>query len=279
MTELRDFVYIDEASLSSHLSSLGRGVPAEVVRSEEGEKNKSGQGGLSFMDVGAKGSYEKLDRDAIETTLQVTAPYRFQDLLNVFDEEDIEIHENPDPRSLARGDVVRITGDAIPMSLFKFETAVRAMRELINAQTKQSIEQVGGEQEIGADDLDSLDELQDLLEIFIGNEVPIRIDTGEFQYGASLDRSQMRVLPQKAFLDEDEYVIIGRAKKRIGSSSTWDPAVATSLITQYMDDESASEEMRSGLEEAAGQLNMSMEDSDWELPGHSAVIHPIAVFW
>lgn len=94
------------------MSSLGRGVPSEVVRSSEGETEKSGEAGAKVWGIGAKGRYSGFDRNAIETTLQITAPYRFQDLIDELDKNDIDVYENPDPRSVARGDVVRIDGSA-----------------------------------------------------------------------------------------------------------------------------------------------------------------------
>jgi len=179
MSELREFVYIDDVSVNSHLSSLGRGIPQEVIRTAEDESEKAGEGGLKFWEVGAKGRYSSIDRSGLEKTLSITEPYRIEDLLNALDEEGIEVYENPDPRSLARGDVVRLEGEAIPMSLFKFEVAIEAVQEFLNTSTKESLEDLDDSgqdhpgEELNEEELTQLDVFQDLLETFTGDAIPL----------------------------------------------------------------------------------------------------------
>ncbi|MFC6940039.1 hypothetical protein ACFQE8_08700 [Salinirubellus sp. GCM10025818] len=279
MGELREFVYIDDESLNSNLSSLGRGVPSEIIQSSEGETEKAGQAGGTIWGIGAKGKYAGIDRNTIETTLQITAPYRFQDLLNALEENDIEIHHNPDPRSVARGDVVRIEGQAKPMSLFKFEVTLKTIRELLNQQTQQSLEELD-DAEIEEDvDLAQLDVIQELIEHFTGSTLPLRVVTDDAKYGVALDREKMRLSPSRAFLNEQEYTLFGRVDQRILADSSWDPILATKILNRYLPEDSSSEEMRESLEEVAREINLSMEAEDWELTGHTATIHPIVLFW
>jgi hypothetical protein len=269
MGELRDFVYIDDISLNSNLSSLGRGVPSEVVRSSEGETEKSGEAGAKVWGIGAKGRYSGFDRNAVETTLQITAPYRFQDLIDELDENDIDVYENPDPRSVARGDVVRIDGSAKPMSLFKFEVTVRTIRELLNSQTIESLEELD-EDDMDEDvNSDEIETIQNLIEQFTGDKIPIRMEGEDWTYGTALNRDDMRLPPSVAFLEEPEYTIFGRVEQRILDNNTWDPILATNIIDKYLPEDSAGEEMREGLEETAEEMNLSMEPEDWELPGHT----------
>lgn len=281
MGELRDFIYIDDISMNSHLSSLGRGIPSEIVHSSEGETEKSGEAGASVWGIGAKGRYSGFDRNAVETTLQISAPYRFQDLIESIEGDEIEVYENPDPRSLSRGDVVRIDGNAKPMSLFKFEVAIKTIRALLNTHTQESLEALDDSQvdDVGDVELDEIKRFQQLIEQFTGDRLPLRMVTDDWNYGVDLARTNMRISPARAFLDEQQYVLFGRVEQRILSEDSWDPILATNIINRYMPGEDAPEEMRDSLEEVARQLNIPTKLEDWELPGHTATIHPIAMFW
>jgi hypothetical protein len=280
MSELRDFVYLDDESLNSNLSSLGQGIPSEIVHSTEGEKEKGGEAGGGIMGFSLGGKYSSIDRDAVETTMSITAPYRFQDFLEILDERGIEIYENPDPRSLARGDVVRIQGSARPMSLFKFEVAIKTIRNILNAETRDSLEELDeGMEDVEADDLEQLSVVERLIEQFTGEQIPLRLETEDWKFGVPLERNNMRVNPPSAFIDEPEYKIVGRVEQRVVGDSTWDPIQATSIMKRYLPENEAAEELRNDLEEVATELSIPTEPDDWELNGHTAIIHPIAVFW
>lgn len=280
MSELRDFVFINDVSLNSNLSSLGRGVPAEITHSSEGETEKSGEAGAKVLGFGTKGRYTGFDRSAIETTLQITAPYRFQDLLEALGEHGIDIYKNPDPRALARGDVVRIEGVAKPMSLFKIEVAVKAMREMVNSQTKELMMDIGESPRLDDDvDLEEIGAMQDLIEQFTGEKLPLRMVTEDSSYGVALDREHMRMAASRAFVDEQEYTLFGRVDQRIVGDASWDPILATSILDRYFPEDSPTDELRPSLKELARELNLSMKREDWELSAHTATIQPIAMFW
>ncbi|WP_049893475.1 DUF6414 family protein [Halogranum rubrum] len=280
MGELRDFVFLNDASLNSHLSSLGRGVPSEIVESNEGETEKSGQGGATVFGYGLKGKYAGIDRSAIETTMEITAPYRFQGLLNELNEASIDIYDNPDPRSLSRGDVVRIDATAKPMSLFKFEVTIATIRSLVNSEVQQSFQGAGEDEAVEDwENLDQLGELQGLIKKLIGDRIPIRMETDNWSYGVALDREYMRADPSRVFLDDKDYVLFGRVESRILDGNSWDPVLATSVISRYLSEQDTIEELRTNLEEVADDMNFSMSPDDWEVPGHTATISPIALFW
>lgn len=287
MGEMREFVYLNDESLNSSLSSLGRGLPSEVVQSSEGESETGANAGGTFLGIGAEGQYNKLNRSAVETTMQVTAPYRFQDLREALRDEDITVHENPDPRSLARGDVVQISGDAKPMSLFKIEVAIESIGNLVNQDMKESLETLQEIDEADVDDDSGLDDenlqqinaFSDMVESFIGDRVPLRFVGSEHTYATTLHRSKMRIPPSEAFLEEEDYKLFGRVERRISRNNTWDPIQAISIMRRYLPDNPAPENLREALEQIADAFNMPVEDEDWELGGHTAVIHPIAVFW
>nr|WP_157829465.1 hypothetical protein [Haloarcula taiwanensis] len=280
MSELREFIYLDDDSLNSNLSSLGQGIPSEIVHSAEGETEKGGNAGGGFMGFSLGGKYSNIDRDAVETTMTITAPYRFQDFLEILREKDIEIHENPDPQSLDRGDVVRIEGSARPMSLFKFEVAIKTIRTLLNAEMQESMEELDEElDDVDQEELGQLSVIENLIEQFTGENIPLRFESDDWQYGVSLDRSKMRVDPPSAFLDEPEFKLIGRVERHIPDGGYWDPIQATSILDRYLPENEASDELRSQLEIVAAEMNIPMEPDDWQLEGQTATINPIAVFW
>ena len=280
MSELREFVYLDDESLNSNLSSLGQAIPSEVVRSTEGETERGGEAGGGFMGLSLGGNYSSIDRDAVETTMSITAPYRFQDFLDILEDIDTEIYNNPDPRSLARGDVVRIEGTTLPMSLFKFEVAVKTIRNLVDTETRDSLEELDeGIADVEAEEVEQLSTVESLIEKFTGKQIPLRVETEESQFGVPLDRNNMRVNTASAFIDEPEYKILGRVEKRVIGQNSWDPVEATSIMKRYLPENDAPDELRDNLETVADELSIPTEPDDWELNGHTAVIHPIAVFW
>lgn len=277
MKELREFIYLDNTSLNSHLSSLGKALPSEMVRSTEGETEKGANAGGSLFGVGLGGEYTDIDRDAVETTMTITAPYLFQDFLDTLENEGIDIHQNPDPRSLARGDLVRIEGNARPMALFKYEMAVKTIRMLANQETQNSLQNLEGDS-FDPGQLEQLEAFEKAIEQFTGGEIPLRFDSGEYLYGTALDREMMRTDPISTFMDEPQFKMIGRVKQRILGESTWDPVLATDLADRYLPDESSTE-IREQLESDEGDVGIETTDEDWNIEEHTASIHPIAVFW
>jgi hypothetical protein len=280
MSELREFIYLDDGSLNSNLSSLGQGIPSEIVHSAEGETEKGANAGGGFMGFSLGGKYSNIDRDAVETTMTITAPYRFQDFLEILEDEGIMIHENPDPQSLNRGDVVRVEGSARPMSLFKFEVALKTIRRIINAEMQDSMEELDeGVDDVSREDLKQLSVVEELLEHFTGEKIPLRFESDNWQYGVPLDRSKMRVDPPSAFLDEPEFKLIGRVERHIPDGGHWDPIQATSILDRYLPENEASDELKRNLKNVGDELNIPTESDDWQLEGQTVTIHPIAVFW
>lgn len=277
MKELREFIYLDNTSLNSHLSSLGKALPSEMVRSTEGETEKGGHAGGGVLGAKLGGKYTDIDRDAVETTMTVTSPYRFQDFLDTLEEEGIDIYENPDPRSVDRGDLVRIEGHARPMALFKYEMAVKTIRMLANQETQSSLQNLEGDS-FDPVQLQQLKSFEKAIEQFIGGGIPLRFDSGEHLYGTALDREMMRTDPISTFLDEPQFKMIGRVKQRILGNETWDPVLATDLTDRYLPNES-SDEVREQLEPDEEDININTTDEDWKLEEQTASIHPIAVFW
>jgi hypothetical protein len=279
MPELREFVYLDDESLNSNLSSLGRGLPSQIIQSTEDEVEKGADAGGKIFGVGASARYGDIDRSAIETTLQVTLPYRFQDFLDTLDDEGVEIYENPDPRATQRGDVVRVEGKVKPMSLLKLEIAIQTLGDFFSEDTLQAFEGVDAADDVSEIREAPIDHISQLLKTFTGERLPVQIESDGDQFAVSLDREKMRIDPAEALVDEQEFVIIGRVESKILRSQSWDPLVATSIIERYFPDEAEEMDIQEEVRELAREMNIEMEDSDWQLSGPTALIQPIAMFW
>lgn len=303
--QLREFVYLDDISVNSHLASLGVGRPEEIVDVSEESRERTGSGDIRVV----SGSQTTGSVDSTETQMSATAPYRFQQLIETLDAENIDFSDNPTPAEVSRRDVVRITGVFNPMSLYKTEIAVKALLNLIDEDTVRSATEAGladdEEEEIELPDegdipgsRDTDDETSDeeaiaamfrvgelfeqLAEELIGDSVPLRVDyddEGEEQSVVTmLDREKFDVPHRDAFFEAKEYVLFGRVEERIPRNDEWDPVRASNIVGRYFEDQE-SEGWRDDWEEGADGLGISLEDDDLIIEGRSLVIHPIAVYW
>ncbi|WP_132059747.1 DUF6414 family protein [Halorussus amylolyticus] len=297
---LREFVYLDDISVNSHLSSLGEGKPQEIVDVSEDETENSGGGNIEVI----KGSRTSRSLNSTETQMSATAPYRFERLLEKLEEEEIPIHDNPDPREVARGDVVRISGKFTPMSLYKIEIAIKALFNLIDEETAQSVteanltdeeeeseipdpDDIPGSRENPDDSTDAEalsalyqvgDIFRDLAEELIGESVPIRIQCQDTSAVTLLDRGKFEVPHRDAFFEEKDYVLFGRVDERISRNEEWDPIRASNIMGRYFEDQESTD-WQDDWEETAEGIGIQMEDEDLLISGRSIVIHPIAVYW
>lgn len=76
--QLKEFVYLNEVSINNHLSSMGRGVPEEIVQrsGEETETSGNAKVGIPSVGLGAGGQRSYLDSDNLETRITVTGPVK-----------------------------------------------------------------------------------------------------------------------------------------------------------------------------------------------------------
>jgi hypothetical protein len=299
---LREFIYLDDISVNSHLSSLGVGKPQEIVDISESEVEKSGGADVKVL----KGGGSSTDSSSTEMIMSATAPYRFERLLQELTDEDVTIHENPTPEEVGRGDVVRIDGEFTPMSLYKIEIGINALFELVDEDTAQSVaemdisgdegsdsglgidqENIPGSRDTGddQDDVEALAALYQMAEIFrdlaeelIGDEVPVRIEYESGSAVSLLDRSNFEVPHKEAFLETERYVIFGRVEERIPRNTDWDPIRASNIMDRYFENQDT-ETFRDDWEGAAENMGMTMESEDLLIEGRSLVVHPIALYW
>ena len=298
--KLREFVYLDNISVNSHLSSLGVGKPQEIQDVTEEEASKSGEGNLKFAKAG--GSTTKLS--STETVMSATAPYRFEKLLQELSDEEIQIHENPQAKEVARGDVVRLNGDFKPMSLYKIEIAINALFDLIDQETAESVaemdlteekednsELIEGDIPGGRDTGEDQDDkkalaalyqvggiFKDLAEELIGDEVPLRIEYDNGSAVSLLSRSEFEIPHQEAFFETKEYVIFGRVEERISRNTEWDPIRASNIMAKYFDNQDPSENREDWKETAEG-IGIPMQSDDLLIEDRALVVHPIALYW
>lgn len=280
MAQLRQFVYLDNDRLNNNLSSLGKGVPSEITRASENQTEKTGEAGGSVLGLRAGGGYGDLDRNQVETRLDITAPYRFQDLIEELDNLDIDVLKNPDVREIGRSDVVKIEAELRPMSIFKIEIAVEAIRNLASKEMRESLKTVGQQPPYKQQEIEEMDAVSTLMEQFLGSRIPLRLETEEETYCTSLNRQSMRVAPTSAFVGNTNFTVFGRVNRRISRNDSWDPIESINIISRYLpDSESSVEEFRDEIREIAQDLNVPMGSEDFSVSGRSAVIDPIAVYW
>jgi hypothetical protein len=289
---LREFIYLNDISVNSHLSSLGVGKPQEIVQESASESEKSGGGRFKI----AEADIAQASSESQATTMSATAPYRFERLRSELVEEDIPIHENPDSRSVSRGDVVRISGTFRTMSLYRIEIALRAFLDIIGEETYEEVSNLN-ETELDAE-VENMGQIvraansfANLAEKLIGEHAPLRIeyetipdegsevDAREESAATLLTRKHLRVDGQDAFFDEKEYVIFARVDERVSSGETWDPVIANNVMSKYFGSESDIPDQRQQWKSTAREAGISMKDEDTLIDKRALVLHPIAVYW
>jgi hypothetical protein len=279
MAKLREFIYIDKESLNSSLSSLGKGITSEVTRATEDQKEKGGNAGANIAGIGGEGNYLSMDREQIETRLDVTAPYRFQDLLDEIEKNGIDIKENPDPRKVSRGDVVKIDGTIHPMSILKIKMALDAFEIFTDKFFNEALRRAGSETMVTSTMREEMDAFSQVISTFSGNVNPIRIETSDSIFCTTLKSSNMRKSVFEAFEENGRYELFGRIKHRVPRNEKWNPLYALNILSRYVPDDDSEDEFIQSLRTAANDLNIELKSEDMRVPGRTAVIEPIAVYW
>lgn len=292
-TELREFIYLDEISLNNHLSTLGSGIPKEIVQESCSETEKSGSGEGNFTlpltSFGIKGGGEisHLSKENMLTRMQITAPYRFEEFLKSLPENGFEVLGNEELREAIRGKVVKIEGKIWPMSLFKVETAIKLFLEMFEEGTLENLEELpddngsDAQEVLSEEDFKQFKSINQLIEKFIGEKIPVRMYRNGYDIGIALDRNYMRANPFRTFAEQKEFTLVGRVKERLSPSDTWDPNNLTSLTREYLSQDQANETLESLEQDLEGgeQFNISFEEKDKLIQGLGLVVSPIAIYW
>lgn len=293
---LREFVYLNTESVNSHLSSLGKAIPVEVTDSEESVVTNEGKLDLQVVEGGRDSETSK----GTQTQRDATAPFRFEELLQSIEEEDIEIHENPDPRAVVRGDIVRISGEFVPMSLYKLEVLTQALLDQVETfEDPEFFDDLdefaegdsGDEIDIDLDETPDDSNIRAVIQLialvqqltgkFIGDSVPIRIDSnsGDAQYATKLDRSKFRKPPSSEFINGSDFVLFGRVEQAVSRNDEWNPIDSQNIVDTVSDESIYGEEIEQTVRSLGTSLNMEVSNDDITVPGHTAEIHSLAVYW
>lgn len=283
MDSLRDFVYIDESSLNSNLSSLGEGVLEEITEESAREKETGGGGkvGIPGTGIGAGGEHSRINTENVISTMTILAPYRFQRLEELVRENDIEVFDGTENRPPTRREVVRLNEEVNPMSLFKIETGIKALTGAFGGEVREALDELGvAEQNTQGsfEDMDDLKSVQQALSGLIGS-IPLRMDVNGYPFAIPLDRDFTRIVAEEEFLTEREYTVFGRIERTIESSETWDPVSALRVLNRYVPEDQTSDQFRNGMAQMADRMDIRLKDEDMTLEGPGSVINPIAMYW
>jgi len=279
-TQLRNFVYLDDSTLNDHLSSLGQGIPQEVVQQSGGETETSGNAkiGIPNIGLGAGGERTRLNLDSAETTLRILAPDRFQQLEELVADNGETLYSNPSEVP-PRGSTIEITGEVSPMGLFKFEAALRSMLELVGDELQQALDEQDDVENITDEDIQGMEQIEVMVSQLAGDKIPLEIVVDEKSYVTPLSREFMRVSPFSEFAENREYTVFGRVESTIDDDEQWDPTLATSVLDRYVPQENAGEDLRSRVRTMSRQMDMEIGGDNLIANGPGCVIHPIGMYW
>ena len=281
---LRNFVCIDETSLNSNLSSLGRGVLEEITEETGSEKETSGEGsiGASSLGLGASGEHSRINAENVTSTMRVLAPYRFNSLESLIENNNIPIFDGTGNSAPSRGETIEITGEVGAMSLFKLESVFGAFTEMLGGGTMEAIDEMDDEDDpdsMSPEDVGEMEEIQGAISQFTGSAVPLRMDVNGYPFAIPLDREFMRTPPEEEFLSDREYTVFGRVERNVPAGNEWDPVSLTRILDKYAPGQQFGPEFRSDMRQWAAEMNISMERSDMLIEGPASILHPIAVHW
>jgi len=283
--KLREFVYLDEVSLDNCLSSLGEGVPEDMLK-ESGSETSS-TGGLTakipYVNIGGRAERNYSNSSNLQTKIALSSPYRFQTLKTKIEDNNINVYTNEDDLdALSRGDVLELSGTITTMSLFKLEIAIKAILSLMDEDTQGAMDAIQDEEDtiVSENESEEMRMLSMLVEKFTGDKIPLRMEINGYPIGLELDRASVRMNPARVFLDPHEYTLFGRVEHVLRSDrETWDPVDATNILDRYLSEERVGEEFRSEISVAADQLQIPMNEEDMLITGPGAVVHPIGIYW
>jgi len=176
---------------------------------------------------------------------------------------------------------VKIESEVYPMSIFKFQIALEAIMEFTDDKILDAFKKIGTTPPYTDTQVQEFESIRHLIDVFMGKEYPVRIESGEYTYCTMLDKDRMRQNVFDVFESGDRYTIFGRVKRHIPANDEWHPIRAINIIGEYAPDskKDANDSIIDGLQEFAEETNSEMKPEDLSVRGHTAVIEPIAVYW
>lgn len=288
--ELREIVYIDDASVNGHLSSMGVGLETGIDESsgttEGGRKRFFGKINVPGLPLGIGGEGEKHKEEAedIQKQIDITTPYRLQTLREIIESSESDI-KFPAKEGVNNSDVVEITGTIEPMSLFRFELAEESILK-INEATEimtdaiEKIEGASSNPQLTDGNVVANEAIQEVAKELNDKRVPIRIDTESAgTFGASLNRNYMTIPENHAFSRPRQYTLFARVERRISANEVWEPTDTFRMGKHLTDLEDELENLSENLQEAAEGHGVKMDDKHLNIEGPAKIVHPIALYW
>ena len=276
---LREFVYLDDESIDGHLSSMGVGLQTAQTQSNEDEQKSQGRFSamvpIGISSIGGSAKASSSERNTTQDELDITVPYRFQELVRQVGSDGIK---DPEDDDLDYGDVVEVQGTVTPMSLFRFELTSNAINTM-GTETRRAVEAIGHEIETTEEEINATKAFLQLAESLTGDRVPVRVDTGDQSYGAVLKRSRLRVPQEHAFARERNYTLFGRVEQVIDSESEWTPIDLFQLVSTFSSQDVGIEDFYQIMKEAAREQDVTMDDAHITIEGPTKAIYPIAMYW
>lgn len=286
---VRNYIYIDEPSLNSYLSSLGNGVLEEITEESGSEQESEGGGavGLPSIGLGLRGRHNRLNTENVSTTMRVLAPYRVQRLEDILENEEIFVFNGQGGHSPSREEMVDLTAEASAMSLFRLESAIEAFYDIFGGETWEALANIAdknsgqGMPDMSMEDvsMEYIDDIRTVITQFTGTEIPLRMDIGGYPFVVLLDREFMRTLPEEEFLEDKEYTVLGRIEKIVEPGEEWDPIAASRILDKYVPQEKTGKKLQDQMKGMGENMNIQMRKEDLRVKGPGSIVHPIAMYW
>lgn len=275
----REFVYLDDESIDGHLSSLGVGLQVGATeKTIDEQESQSRFAALVPIGPGAFGGEKgnrTRDENTTESQMDITVPYRFQELVRQIGTNSIK---NPEKESVEYGDVVSVTGSVSPMSLYRFEITTGAI-ETMSVETQRAMKAIEGAPEVDTQEAEATEAFLQLARNITGERVPLRIDTKDNSYGTVLKRDRLRVPQSHAFAQKRKYTLFGRVEEVVEEDSHWNPIDLLRLADAFSDGDLGIGEFNEMLKSVAKEQEVTMTDDHISISGPTKIIYPIAMYW
>ncbi len=232
---LRNFLYLDTASVDGYLSTMEGYIiegPVEHTRATKG--TKGGKLGIDKVvraegSAGSESSFETKQRHAITPTA------RFQRLYELLDEQDfIQPLDAFDPTivdQLHRGEVLEVEAVISIPDIFVASEAASDLSTMVNSLSKLAeVSGPGSGNPLAAIDPTQIQVMEAFAALLAKERIPVLFtarSTRKFQFAGSLSREHLSVRPVEL---KGEAVVFGRIQRVIAKGQMYDlPLLSPSL--------------------------------------------------
>lgn len=234
--ELRQFVYLDSIAVNSLLASLYMSIPEGVEQvveeSDEGQKRKQGDAGLTLGNILRLGGLREstdMEREMEQTTTtnRINDQYRFtilHDALSNYGEITDLTSEEPDSVSLNPSDVIKIQGNCRTDPLYR----VLGSASLLGGEKEEKQESRDfsnlfgglGENPTEQEEQTPDEQKEEVYNGMVGFELTPDNEVGPF--GMVLREEELWIDPRREFLGPQKYTVLARVEGKIPPDGQWD---------------------------------------------------------